>query len=275
MPRFCANLTFMFTEWEFLDRFAAAADSGFRAVEFLFPYAFPADEIARRLAANHLTPALFNFPPGDFAAGDRGLAALPDRAPEYRASVTRALEYAEVIGVERLHVMSGVAEPSDPVARATYIASLRHAVDVLGARGLDVLIEPLNTRDNPGYFLRDFNVAAALVSELVLPRLKLQYDIYHRQIIHGDVLVSLEAMLPIIAHIQTASVPGRHEPGTGELNDDHVFRRLDALGYSGFVGCEYRPATTTPAGLAWFDAWRKRAESGGGLKSTWRHEHDE
>jgi hydroxypyruvate isomerase len=268
MPQFAANLSFLFTEWAFLDRFAAAADAGFRAVEFQFPYPFPPDEIARRLASNHLTPALFNFPPGDFAAGDRGLAALPERAAEFRASVALALKYVETIGAPRLHLMSGVADPGDPAARAAYADSLRHAVDVLGPRGVDVLIEPLNTRDNPGYFMRDFRLAAALIGELALPRLKLQFDIYHRQILHGDVLIGLEAMLPMIGHVQIASVPDRHEPGTGELNDDLVLRRLDALGYAGFVGCEYRPAGSTPAGLGWFDAWRKRMEGGGGLKST-------
>jgi hydroxypyruvate isomerase len=148
------------------------------------------------------------------------------------------------------------------------MGSMRHAAQTFAAEGIDTLIEPLNTRDNPGYFLTDFELARQLIGELGAPRLKLQYDIYHRQILHGDVLTSLAAMMPIIGHVQIASVPDRHEPGTGELDDDLVLRRLDALGYSGYVGCEYRPAGTTPAGLGWFDAWRKRMESGGGFKST-------
>jgi hydroxypyruvate isomerase len=256
MPKFAANLSMMFNEWEFLDRFAAAADAGFTAVEFLFPYAYEPDEIAKRLASHGLTQALFNLPPGDFAAGDRGLAAIPERAGEFRASVATALRYAEATGVKRLHVMSGNADSGDPLARAAYENSLSHAVDRIGAEGLDVVIEPINKRDMPGYFLDDFNHAAALIGKLGLPRLKLQYDIYHRQILHGDVVKSLEALMPIIGHVQTAAVPERHEPGTGELDDDFVFQRLDALGYAGYVGCEYRPAGATLAGLAWWDAWR-------------------
>lgn len=268
MLKFAANLSMMFTEWEFLDRFAAAAEAGFRAVEFLFPYAFAPDEIARRLTKNGLTQALFNLPPGNFEAGERGLAALPERAAEFRASVALALDYAQATGVKRLHVMSGNADSRDPGARSVFTDSLRYAVDNIGARGLDVLIEPINPRDMPGYFLNDFDFAVGLIGELGLPRLKLQYDIYHRQILRGDVSRSLEALLPIVGHVQIASVPGRHEPGTGELNDDYIFRRLEALGYDGFVGCEYRPASSTLDGLKWWDAVRKRGESGRGLKST-------
>jgi len=268
MPKFAANLSMMFTEWEFLDRFAAAADAGFRAVEFMSPYAFKPEEIARKLSANHLKLALFNLSAGNFEAGERGLAALPERADAFRASVAQALDYADATGVERLHVMSGVADAGDPKARAAYADSLRFAVDAIGAKGIDVLIEPINPRDMPGYFLGDFDLAIDLIGDFNSPRLKLQYDIYHRQILRGDVSTSLSALLPIIGHIQIASVPGRHEPRTGELNDDFLLRRLDALGYDGFVGCEYRPATTTIAGLAWWDVWKKRGESGRGLKST-------
>lgn len=259
MPKFAANLSLMFTEWSFLDRFAAAADAGFDAVEFQFPYPHGADEIAGRLAARGQTCVLFNLPPGDLAAGDRGLAALPERAEEFRASVARARDYARVVGAPRLHLMAGVADPRDPRARAAYADALRHAVDVLGPEGVDVLIEPLNARDNPGYFLADFDAAASWIGELARERLKLQYDIYHRQILHGDVLASLEAMLPIVGHVQTASVPGRNEPMTGELNDEMIFERLDALGYAGYVGCEYRPAAGTLAGLGWFGRSRDKA----------------
>jgi hydroxypyruvate isomerase len=256
MPKFAANLTMMFNEWEFLDRFAAAADAGFRAVEFLFPYAWEPDEIAERLTSHGLTQALFNLPPGAWEAGERGLAALPERAADFRNSVATALRYAAATGVERLHVMSGNADSNDPKARAAYEDSLRYAVDEIGAQGLDVVIEPINRRDMPAFFLNDFGYAAELIGRLGLPRLKLQYDIYHRQILHGDVVKSLEAMMPIIGHVQVASVPARNEPGTGELNDDYVFRRLDDLGYAGYVGCEYRPAGKTLDGLSWWDARR-------------------
>jgi hydroxypyruvate isomerase len=256
MPKFAANLTMMFNEWEFLDRFAAAADAGFRAVEFLFPYAYEPEEIAKRLASHGLTQALFNLPPGAWEAGERGLAALPERAADFRNSVATALRYAAATGVQRLHVMSGNADSNDPKARAAYEESLRYAVDEIGAQGLDVVIEPINRRDMPAFFLNDFGYAAELIGRLGLPRLKLQYDIYHRQILHGDVVKSLEAMMPIIGHVQIASVPARNEPGTGELNDDFVFRRLDDLGYAGFVGCEYRPAGKTLDGLSWWTSRR-------------------
>ena len=259
MPKFAANLSMMFNEWEFLDRFGAAADAGFRAVEYLFPYAFEPDAIAARLESHGLTQALFNLPPGNWEAGDRGLAALPERAADFRASVATALRYAEATGVKRLHVMSGNADSNDPKAQSAYEDSLRYAVGEIGAKGVDVVIEPINRRDMPAFFLNDFNSAAELIGRLGLPRLKLQYDIYHRQILHGDVVKSLEALMPVIGHIQIASVPMRHEPGTGELNDDFVFRRLDELGYVGFVGCEYRPAGKTLDGLTWWDAWRPDA----------------
>ena len=259
MPKFAANLSMMFNEWEFLDRFGAAADAGFRAVEYLFPYAFEPDAIAARLESHGLTQALFNLPPGNWEAGDRGLAALPERAADFRASVATALRYAEATGVKRLHVMSGNADSNDPKARSAYEDSLRYAVGVIGARGVDVVVEPINRRDMPAFFLNDFNYAAELIGRLGLPGLKLQYDIYHRQILHGDVVKSLEALMPIIGHVQIASVPMRHEPGTGELNDDFVFRRLDELGYAGFIGCEYRPAGKTLDGLTWWDAWRPDA----------------
>jgi hydroxypyruvate isomerase len=258
MPKFAANLSMMFTEWDFLDRFAAAADAGFTAVEYLFPYDFSPDEIARRLARHRLTQALFNLPPGDWSAGDRGTAAIPERAAEFRSSVGDALVYAEATGVKRLHVMSGNANSRDAKARAAYRDALRYATDLIGAQGLDVVIEPINLRDMPGYFLDDFDLAVEVIAALRNPRLKLQYDIYHRQVMRGDIVKSLDDLLPIIGHVQIASVPGRHEPGTGELNDDHIFRHLDAIGYQGFVGCEYRPAGATLAGLAWLNPWKTR-----------------
>jgi 2-dehydrotetronate isomerase len=251
MPKFAANLTMMFNEWAFLDRFAAAADSGFKAVEFLFPYDHPPEVIAERLQRFGLKQALFNLPPGNWAAGERGLAALPERREEFAASVATALTYAVATGVPNLHVMSGMADQRDPGAAAAYRDGLKLACEKAGEHGLGVVIEPINGRDMPGYFLNDFAFATDLIAELSLPNLKLQYDIYHRQILHGDVMKSLQALLPLIGHIQTASVPDRHEPGTGELDDARIFRHLDAIGYRGYVGCEYRPAGGTVAGLTW------------------------
>lgn len=251
MPRFAANLSMMFTEWDFLDRFAAAADHGFTAVEFLFPYAHDPDEIARRLARASLTQALFNLPPGDWDRGERGIAAIPGREAEFRALLAMALPYAEATGVRRLHLMSGHGERNDPRARSAYVEAIRHACAAAAPKGIDILIEPINGRDMPGYFLNDFGYAAALIAELGLPNLRLQFDIYHRQILHGDVTMGLDALLPITGHVQAASVPRRHEPGTGELDDMRIFRHLDAFGYTGFVGCEYRPAAGTVEGLGW------------------------
>lgn len=251
MPAFAANLSMMFNEWQFLDRFAAAADSGFTAVEFLFPYAFAPGDIAERLQRNGLTQALFNLPPGNWDKGDRGLAALPERADEFRASVLKALPYAKATGARRLHMMSGIASRANAANLAAFVDSLRFVCEQAAALEIDIVIEPINGRDMPGYFLNDFAFAADLISSLGIPNLKLQYDIYHRQILHGDVLKSLEALMPMIGHVQVASVPKRHEPGTGELDDARIFRHLDLLGYKGFVGCEYRPANGTVAGLGW------------------------
>ena len=252
MPRFAANLSMMFTEWDFLDRFDAAAGAGFTAVEYLFPYEHPPAAIAERLERNKLTQALFNLPPGDWAKGERGLAALPERAGEFRASVATALSYAEATGVGRVHMMSGNADPSDPRAQQAWRDAVSFAAEAFAAKSVDMLLEPLNTRDMPGYFLGDFNRAAALIGELGLPNLKLQFDCYHRQILHGDVTMALRALLPITAHVQIASVPGRNEPDIEELNYPFLFQELERLGYDGFIGCEYRPRAGTLEGLGWF-----------------------
>lgn len=254
MPKFAANLSMMFTEWEFLDRFAAAADAGFTAVEFLFPYDHPPEMLAQRISDNHLTPVLFNLPPGDWANNDRGLAALPNRRGEFQASISKAIDYAQLLGVNQLHMMAGIADWEDQQALVSYKKSLIYASEAFEEASLTLLIEPLNPRDMPGYFLSDFNLAIGLIRELGLPNLRLQYDIYHRQILHGDVMTSLTDLLPIIGHIQIASVPKRHEPGTGELNDALILSHLDAIGYAGYVGCEYRPANGTITGLTWMDA---------------------
>ncbi|MGK9236687.1 hydroxypyruvate isomerase family protein [Inquilinus limosus] len=258
MPRFAANLSLMFTEWDFLDRFDAAAGAGFTAVEYLFPYEHPPEAIAQRLSRNGLTQALFNLPPGDWAKGERGLAALPERAEEFRASVATALTYAEATGVGRVHMMSGNADPADPRAQRAWRDAVSLAAEAFAEKGVDVLLEPLNTRDMPGYFLGDFNRASALIQELGLPNLKLQFDCYHRQILHGDVTMALRALLPITGHVQIASVPGRHEPDIEELNYPFLFQELERLGYAGFIGCEYRPRAGTLEGLGWFAPYAGR-----------------
>ncbi|MGH6717034.1 MAG: 2-oxo-tetronate isomerase [Bradyrhizobium sp.] len=252
MPRFAANLTMMFNEVPFLDRFEAAAEAGFTAVEFLFPYDYAADEVAARLHRAGLTQALFNLPPGNWDAGEKGFAALPDRFDDLKQSLSTALPYAKATGVKRLHLMSGIAERSDPKAVEAFRKSVVWAAEFLAPHGLDVVIEPINPRNVPGYFLDDFSFARDLIGKLQIPNLKLQFDIYHCQIIHGDVTMRLREMMPIIGHIQIASIPSRHEPDGEELNYPFIFDELDRLGYGGFVGCEYNPRGRTTDGLGWF-----------------------
>ncbi|WP_024517290.1 2-oxo-tetronate isomerase [Bradyrhizobium sp. Tv2a-2] len=252
MPRFAANLTMMFNEVPFLDRFEAAAEAGFTAVEFLFPYDHPADEVGARLKRFGLTQALFNLPPGDWAAGEKGFAALADRFEDLKQSLVTALPYAKATGVKRVHLMAGIASRTDPRAAEAFHKSVAWAAEFFAPHGLDVVIEPINSRNVPGYFLNDFAFARDLIEELQIPNLKLQFDIYHCQIIHGDVTMRLREMMPIIGHIQIASIPSRHEPDGEELNYPFLFDELDRLGYGGFVGCEYNPRGKTTDGLAWF-----------------------
>jgi hydroxypyruvate isomerase len=264
MPRFAANLTMMFTEWPFLDRFAAAAGAGFDAVEFLFPYDHLAEEIGKRLQRNGLTQALFNLPPGNWDAGEKGFAALADRFEDLQKSIHTALPYATATGVKRLHLMAGIADRRDARAVAAFRKSVAWTAEVLDKHGIDTVIEPINARDVPGYFLNDFTFARDLILDLNIPNLKLQFDIYHCQIVHGDVTMRLREMMPIISHIQIASVPSRNEPGSEELNYPFLFAELDRLGYAGFVGCEYRPRGKTVDGLGWFKSYavqRKGARS--------------
>lgn len=256
MPRFAANLSMMFNELPFLERFEAATKAGFRAVEFLFPYEFPAEEIGARLKAFGLTQALFNLPPGDWEKGERGMAALPGREAEFLRSLETAKPYAAATGVERLHLMAGKISRSDGAALARYETAIRRAADTFGPLGIDILLEPLNTRDMPGYLLDSYDFAADFISRLALPNVRLQFDIYHCQIRHGDITTRLRTMLPIIGHIQVASIPSRNEPDSEELNDSFLFAELDRLGYAGFVGCEYRPKAGTEAGLGWFAPYR-------------------
>ena len=249
MPRFAANLSWLFQEWDFLDRFAAAADAGFMAVEYLFPYDHPPDELARRLARHNLKQVLFNIAPGDFAAGERGIAVFPERRDDVRTAVTRGLEYARATGTPHLHLMAGIA--GGPQALACYRDSIKFACEAAAKEGIDILIEPINDRDIPGYLMNDFGLAARLIAELKLPNFGLQFDIYHRQRIHGEVVKGLEALLPITRHMQIASAPLRQEPTTGELDDSFILQTIDRLGYDGHIGCEYRPANGTLAGLGW------------------------
>lgn len=261
MPTFAANLTMMFNEWPFLDRFDAAADAGFTAVEFLFPYDHPAEAIAERLNRNRFTQALFNLPPGDWSAGERGIAALPDRFEELKSGVEAALAYAAATGVKRLHLMAGLAARSNKDAAKAYRRAVIWTAERLAPEAIDLVLEPINSRDMPGYYLNDFAFAEELIHDLALPNLKLQFDIYHRQIMHGDVTVALRKMMPLIGHIQIASVPSRNEPTGEELNDLFLFEELDRLGYTGFVGCEYRPRGKTIDGLGWFAPYASHTRS--------------
>jgi hydroxypyruvate isomerase len=252
MPRFAANLSMMFNDVPFLDRFDAAAKAGFTSVEFLFPYDHPAEEIGKRLKANGLTQALFNLPPGNWDAGEKGFAALPERFDDLKQSLETALPYAKTTGVKRLHLMAGIASRGEPKAVEHFYKSVAWAAEFFAPHGLDVVIEPINARNVPGYFLNDFGFARDLINELKIPNLKLQFDIYHCQIVHGDVTMRLREMMPIIGHVQIASIPSRNEPDGEELNYPFLFAELDRLGYKGFVGCEYNPRGKTTDGLGWF-----------------------
>ena len=252
MPTFAANLSFMFHEWRFIDRFDAAADCGFAAVEFISPYELSPDAIAAKLAQNRLELALFNVATGDFAAGERGIAALPGATERVEADLERALVYAAATGAKRLHLMAGVASPHDDAARQTFRANVLYAAERAAKDDIAILLEPINGRDIPGYFLGDYPAAVRLIKELGRANVKLQFDVYHRQILHGDVAKSFAALLPLIDHVQIASVPSRQEPDGEELNYPFLFAEMDRLGYAGFVGCEYRPRAGTREGLGWF-----------------------
>jgi hydroxypyruvate isomerase len=253
MPKFSANLSTLFTELTFLDRFAAARAAGFDAVEFQFPYACEPEWITGRLARYNLKLIMHNLPPGDLAAGDRGMACDPRRVQEFQDSVELGLDYAEELGARMLHCMAGLVPRNVAPERAhdTYVANLKFAAGKLKERGLDLLIEPINDRDVPGYFLTGSRQAAAIIEECGMDNIFLQFDIYHAQRMEGDLGNSIRTLLPLIRHVQLADVPGRHEPGTGEINFPYLFRLLDELGYDGWIGCEYTPRTNTEDGLQW------------------------
>lgn len=253
MPKFSANLSMLFTEAPFLDRFGLAAKAGFEAVEFLFPYAFSAQEIKQRLDANGLKLVLHNLPAGDWEAGERGIACLPDRTDEFRSGVARAIEYATTLGVPQLNCLAGKVPigADDAVLRKTFVANLRFAAAELKKAGLKQLIEPINTYDIPAFYLNRTAQAIGILDEVGADNAFVQYDIYHAQRMEGELAATMQKHLARIGHIQLADNPGRNEPGSGEINYPFLFAHLDRIGYRGWIGCEYKPATTTEAGLGW------------------------
>ena len=258
MPRFNANLTMLFTEVPFLQRFARARKAGFEAVEFLFPYEFEKDAVKQALSENGLRQVLFNLPAGDWAAGERGFAIFPDRVEEFRRGVASAIDYAEAFGCRQINCLSGVVrgDYSAETLHATFVANLRFAAEELKQHGVKALIEPINHYDIPGFFLNTVEQADAIINEVGSDNLFIQYDLYHQQRTRGELIGTYQRYKDRIAHIQLADNPGRNEPGTGEINYDFVFAELDAAGYDGWIGCEYKPKTTTEEGLGWL----RRAE---------------
>ena len=253
MPKFAANLTMLYNEVDFLDRFAAAAKDGFAGVEFLFPYAYAKDELAGRLREHGLTQALHNLPAGDWAGGERGIACLPERLGEFRDGVAEAACYAEALGCPRLNCIAGRRGPGldEALLRATLVDNLRHAADVFAPAGRQVLLEPLNSRDTPDFLIDRSASALALLEEAGRPNLGLQYDIYHAQVMEGDLTNTLARNLRRIGHIQLADNPGRHQPGTGEIHFPFLFQHLHTLGYDGWIGCEYVPLGATEDSFDW------------------------
>jgi 2-dehydrotetronate isomerase len=263
MPRFAANLSMMYVELPFLERFGAAARDGFTAVEYLFPYEWPAATLAAQLKEHGLQQVLFNAWPGDFAQGERGIAALPGREDEFRRGFERALEYAAALACPRVHAMAGLVRTgaTREAMGAVYLKNLEWAAARAADASLDVLIEPINSRDIPGYFLNRQDEAHAVLAEIGSPRLKVQMDLYHCQIVEGDVAMKLRRYLPggRVGHLQIAGVPERHEPDRGELDYGYLFEVIDELRYSGWIGCEYRPAAGTTRGLGWLQRARQAA----------------
>ncbi|MGY2169252.1 hydroxypyruvate isomerase [Pseudomonas gingeri] len=253
MPRFAANLSMLFTEQDFLARFKAAADAGFSGVEYLFPYDFSSAEIKAQLDAHGLTQVLFNLPAGDWAKGERGIACHPDRVDEFRGGVDLAIAYAQVLGNTQINCLAGIRPQGfdEAFLEKTLVANLRYAADKLQAVGIKLVMEAINTRDIPGFYLNTTAQALSIREQVASANLFLQYDIYHMQVMEGDLARTLSNHLGEINHVQLADNPGRNEPGTGEINYRFLFEHLDRIGYQGWVGCEYKPLTTTEAGLGW------------------------
>jgi hydroxypyruvate isomerase len=262
MPKFCANLTMLFNEHDFLDRFEAAARAGFKGVEYLFPYPYRKEELAERLGKNGLTQVLHNLPAGDWAAGERGIACIPGRQEEFQEGVGRAIEYAKALGCKQLNCLAGIP-PKDATAdkvRETFVGNLKFAAARLEEAGIRLLIEPCNTRDIPGFYLNRSRQALDIIREVGSSNLFLQYDIYHMQVMEGDLAAGIERSLASIKHMQLADNPGRNEPGTGEINFPFLFGFIDRRGYEGWIGCEYRPKAGTVAGLGWVRSYLGQAK---------------
>jgi hydroxypyruvate isomerase len=253
MLKFSANLSMLFQEVDFLDRFCRAKEAGFQGVEYLFPYQWPAEQLADLLHRYGLTQVLHNLPPGDWAAGERGIACIPGREAEFCQGIELATHYAKILGCSRLNCLVGKTPEtvSPELVHSTLVSNLRFAAEALASAGITLLVEPLNGNDIPGFHLVHSADAIELMDEVGHPNLFLQYDVYHMQIMEGNLIATLGKRAGRIGHIQIADVPGRHEPGTGEINFQNIFRALDQGGYAGWIGCEYKPATTTEAGLGW------------------------
>ncbi|MEK0081763.1 hydroxypyruvate isomerase [Benzoatithermus flavus] len=261
MPKFAANLTMLYGELDFLDRFEAAAEDGFAGVEYLFPYPYPKEALAERLRRHGLVQVLHNLPAGDWGKGERGIACLPERVDEFRDGVDRAIEYATALGCEQVNCLVGIRPEnvSEAAAHRTLVANLRFAAAKLARTGIKLLLEPINPFDIPGFFVRTPDQAARIIAEVGADNLFIQYDFYHQQRTAGELAATFRKHQSRIAHVQIADNPGRHEPGTGEINFPFLFRLLDEAGYRGWIGCEYKPGTTTREGLAWLAPHRTRS----------------
>jgi hydroxypyruvate isomerase len=270
MARLAANLSFLFAEVPFMDRFERAASAGFEAVEFLFPYSWPAAELKQRLDANRLQLVMYDLPPGNWDVGDRGIACHPDRIPEFRAGVATAIAYATALGVPRLNCLAGKrpAGVDEPILRRTLVENLRYAAAELRRSGLELLLEPINTFDIPGFYVSRSDQALSILDEVGADNAHLQYDVYHAQRMEGELAATVQKNVARIGHIQVADNPGRNEPGTGEIDYAFLFGHLDRIGYDRWIGCEYRPATTTEAGLSWRQRLLKPARPEMGRPTT-------
>jgi len=263
MPNFCANLSFLFSDVAFLERFDRAKRAGFRAVEFHFPYAFDKEALAERAREAGVEVVLFNLPAGDWEKGERGIACIPARVSEFRDGVGRAIEYARALGCKRVNCLSGIVPPrmTEATLRETFVSNLRFAAGEMGREGITLMTEPVNTRSVPGNYLRNSGQALALMDEARAANLRLQYDLFHMQIMEGDLAKTIEANIARIGHMQIADVPERHEPGSGEINYPFLFDWIDRLGYTGWIGCEYAPAGRTENGLGWLRPYLPQAEA--------------
>ena len=260
MPKLCANLSFLFNEYPFIERFGAAAKAGFKGVEYLFPYDYPKEQLAEQLGNHGLVQLLYNLPAGDWAKGDRGIACHPARVGEFQDGVGKAIEYAQALGCKQLNCLAGLCQGApEERQRAAFVANLKFGALKLKEAGIKLLIEPINTIDMPGFYLTHSKQALDIIAEVGSDNLFLQYDIYHMQVMEGDLARTIEKNLALIPHMQLADNPGRNEPGTGEINYDFLLAHIDRIGYRGWIGCEYRPKTTTEASLGWARAYLKAA----------------